>query len=92
MDPITIGLTLAGAASGAYGARQQRKAAQAQTESSERMRREAMQAIQNFGQQALAPLAPAFQRSQDIRQAKRKQSYGAGWLNVQAAARAIPRR
>jgi hypothetical protein len=27
-----------------------------------------MQAIQSFGQQALAPLAPAFQRSQDIRQ------------------------
>jgi len=68
MDPITIGLALAGAGAGAYGARQQRKSAQAQTESSERMRREAMQAIQNFGQQALAPLAPAFQRSQDVRQ------------------------
>lgn len=68
MDPITIGLALAGAGAGAYGARQQRKAAEGQTESSERMRREAMQAIQNFGQQALAPLAPAFQRSQDIRQ------------------------
>jgi hypothetical protein len=68
MDPLTIGLTLAGAGAGLFGAREQRKAAEGQTETSERMRREAMQAIQNFGQQALAPLAPAFQRSQDIRQ------------------------
>ena len=68
MDPLTIGLTLAGAGAGLFGAREQRKAAEAQTETSERMRREAMQAMQNFGQQALAPLAPAFQRSQDIRQ------------------------
>lgn len=62
-----IGGTL-GALAGAYGARQSRKAAEGQTKSSERMRREAMQAIQNFGQQALTPLAPAFQRSQDVRQ------------------------
>jgi uncharacterized membrane protein YdfJ with MMPL/SSD domain len=68
MDPITIGLALAGATAGAYGARQSRKAAEGQTETSERMRREAMQAIQNFGQKALEPLAPAYQRSQDIRQ------------------------
>lgn len=65
---LAVAGSLAGAAAGAYGARQQRKAAEGQTESSERMRREAMQAIQNFGQQALTPLAPAFQRSQDIRQ------------------------
>jgi len=64
--PLVLGL--AGAAAGAYGARQSRKAAEGQTETSERMRREAMQAIQNFGQKALEPLAPAFQRSQDIRQ------------------------
>ena len=68
MDPISIGLALAGAGAGAYGARQSRKAAEGQTETSERMRREAMQAIQNFGQKALEPLAPAYQRSQDIRQ------------------------
>ena len=68
MDPISIGLALAGAGAGAYGARQSRKAAEGQTESSERMRREAMQAIQSFGQKALEPLAPAYQRSQDIRQ------------------------
>ena len=40
---LAVAGSLAGAAAGAYGARQQRKAAQAQTESSERMRREAMQ-------------------------------------------------
>tara|TARA_A100000172_G_C3032118_1_gene107110 strand:+ start:127 stop:720 length:594 start_codon:yes stop_codon:yes gene_type:complete len=68
MDPITIGLALAGAGAGLFGAREQSKAAEGQTETSERMRREAMQAIQNFGQQALEPLAPAYQRSQDIRQ------------------------
>lgn len=65
---MSIAGALIGGLAGAYGARQSRKAAQAQTESSERMRRDAMQAIQNFGQQALTPLAPAFQRSQDIRQ------------------------
>jgi len=65
---LAVAGSLAGAAAGAYGARQQRKAAQAQTESSERMRREAMQAIQNFGQRALQPLPSAYQRSQDIRQ------------------------
>lgn len=68
MDPLTIGLTLAGAGAGLFGAREQRKAAEGQTESSERMRREAMQAIQNFGQRALQPLPSAYQRSQDIQQ------------------------
>jgi len=76
MDPITIGLALAGAGAGLFGAREQRKAAEGQTETSERMRREAMQAIQNFGQQALAPLAPAFQRSQDIRQQSANRALG----------------
>jgi len=65
---LAIAGSLAGAAAGAYGARQARKAAEGQTESSERMRREAMQAIQNFGQRALQPLPSAYQRSQDIRQ------------------------
>lgn len=57
-----------GAAAGAYGARQSAKAAEGQTEASERMRREAMQAIQSFGQKALQGLPEAYQRSQDIRQ------------------------
>jgi hypothetical protein len=65
---MSIAGALIGGLAGAYGARQSRKAAEGQTETSERMRREAMQAIQNFGQKALEPLAPAYQRSQDIRQ------------------------
>ena len=71
MNPLLIPLaaSVVGAGAGAYGARQARKAAEGQTESSERMRREAMQAIQNFGQAALEPLAPAYQRSQDINEA-----------------------
>lgn len=67
---MALGLVLGGlgALAGAYGARQSRKAAEGQTEASERARREAMQAIQNFGQQALQGLPEAFQRSQDIRE------------------------
>lgn len=67
---MALGLVLGGlgALAGAYGARESRKAAEGQTEASERARREAMQAIQNFGQQALQGLPEAFQRSQDVRE------------------------
>lgn len=66
---IPLAATVIGAGAGAYGARQSRKAAEGQTAASERMRKEAMEAIQSYGQRALEPLAGAFQRSQDINEA-----------------------
>lgn len=71
---MSIAGAIIGGLAGLYGAREQRKATEGQTESSERMRREAMQAIQNFGQRALQPLPSAYQRSQDIRQQSANQA------------------